>query len=70
MYEIRYRTAQEWLDFFRRNFGPTRQTFERLDKAAGEAFAADLIALAGRFNRSGEATLVVDAEYLEAVITV
>jgi ubiquinone/menaquinone biosynthesis C-methylase UbiE len=70
MYGIRYRSAQEWLDFFRRNFGPTRQTFERLDAAAREAFAADLIALAGRFNRSGDATLVVDAEYLEAVITV
>jgi ubiquinone/menaquinone biosynthesis C-methylase UbiE len=69
-YGIRYRSAQEWLDFFRANFGPTRQTFERLAAAEQQAFAADLIALARRFNRSGDDTLVVPAEYLEAVIAV
>ncbi len=69
-YVLRYRSAQHWLDYFRRNFGPTRQTFERLGAGEQAAFAADLIALAQRFNRSGDETFVAPAEYLEVVLAV
>ncbi|HEX6319915.1 MAG TPA: methyltransferase domain-containing protein, partial [Burkholderiales bacterium] len=70
LYVLRYRSAQHWLDYFRSNFGPTRQTFERLDAKEQQAFAAELIALAQRFNRSGDETFVAPAEYLEVVLAV
>jgi SAM-dependent methyltransferase len=69
-YVLRYPTAQHWLDYFRANFGPTRTTFERLDADAQKAFGSDLLALAGRFNRSGDDTFAAPAEYLEVVLTV
>lgn len=69
-YVMRYRSPQHWLEYFRSNFGPTRQTFERLDAEGQESFAADLIALAQRFNRSGDDTFVGPGEYLEVVLTV
>ena len=69
-YVLRYRSAQDWLDYFRSNFGPTRQTFERLGAGEQAAFAAELIALAQRFNRSGDQTFVVPGEYLEVVLAV
>jgi SAM-dependent methyltransferase len=69
-YVMRYRSPQHWLEYFRSNFGPTRQTFERLDADGQMAFAADLIALAKRFNRSGDETFVGPGEYLEVVLTV
>jgi hypothetical protein len=67
---LRYRSAQHWLDYFRSNFGPTRQTFERLGAREQAAFAAELVALAQRFNRSGDGTFVAPAEYLEVVLAV
>lgn len=70
LYVMRYPSPQHWLDFFRGNFGPTRQTFEKLDAGAQQAFATDLISLAQRFNRSGDAAAALPGEYLEAVITV
>lgn len=70
MYVLRYRSGQHWLDYFRSNFGPTRQTFERLDEAGQRDFAAELLALAQRFNRTGEESFVAPAEYLEVVLTV
>jgi SAM-dependent methyltransferase len=69
-YVLRYRSPQHWLDYFRSNFGPTRQTFEKLDAEGQRAFAQDLIALAERFNRSGDDTFVGTGEYLEVVMTV
>jgi ubiquinone/menaquinone biosynthesis C-methylase UbiE len=69
-YVLRYRSPQHWLDYFRSNFGPTRQTFEKLDAEGQTAFAADLVALAERFNRSGVDTFVGAGEYLEVVMTV
>lgn len=66
---LRYATPQAWLDYFRVNFGPLRQAFEKLDEARQKEFAAELLALIGRFNRSGDGTVVAPAEYLEAVLT-
>lgn len=68
LYVMRYPSAQDWLDYFRANFGPTRTLFETLDEAAGKAFAAELLELVRKHNRSGDATVVLPGEYLEAVI--
>jgi SAM-dependent methyltransferase len=68
LYVMRYPSAQHWLDYFRANFGPTRALFETLDEAAGKAFACELLELVRTHNRSGDATLVLPGEYLEALI--
>lgn len=67
---FRYRSSAHWLEFFRTQFGPTRQAFEKLDASAAEDFAGELLELLARHNRSGDETLAVPGEYLEALITV
>jgi ubiquinone/menaquinone biosynthesis C-methylase UbiE len=66
-FTFRYRSAEHWLEFFRGYYGPTMKAFEALDEAGREAYAADLLNLTGRFNRSGDETMVVPSEYLEVV---
>jgi len=44
------------------------KAFGALDAALQESLAADLIALAERFNRATDGTLVAPSEYIEAVI--
>ncbi|MEX2299146.1 MAG: class I SAM-dependent methyltransferase [Dongiaceae bacterium] len=66
---FRYKSAQHWLEMFRTWYGPTLKAFAALDAAGQKALEADLIALVARFNRSGDATMVVPGEYLEVVVT-
>ncbi|MDZ4735069.1 MAG: class I SAM-dependent methyltransferase [Rhodospirillaceae bacterium] len=66
---FRYKSAEHWLDIFRTWYGPTLKAFGALDGAGQAALQADLIALVARFNRSGDATMVVPSEYLEIVVT-
>jgi len=68
LYVMRYPSPRHWLDFFRTNFGPVRRIFESLDEARQEDYAAEQLELLQRFNRSGDETLVLPGEYLEAVI--
>ncbi len=68
LYVMRYRSAAQWMEFFRSSFGPLRQMLEQLGEAAAKRFTDELLALVGRFNRSGDATQVLPAEYLEALI--
>jgi len=68
-YVMRYRSPRHWLHFFRTNFGPTRQAFDELDATEQQAFGNELIALARRFNRTGDETMLVPAEYLEVTLT-
>ena len=66
---FRYRSAAHWLETFRTFYGPMHKAFGALDGARQDALAADLTALAGRFNRAGDGALLVPSEYLEVVIT-
>jgi len=68
-YVFRYRDAQHFVDTFKDYYGPMLKTFEALDQPRGKALARDLLDLIGRFNKSGDATMVVPSEYLEVVIT-
>ena len=65
---FRYRSAAHWLEVFRTFYGPMHKAFGALDAAQQEALAADLIALAERFNRATDGTLVAPSEYIEVVI--
>lgn len=66
---MRYRSPQHWLEVFRTWYGPVLKTFAALEAPAQASLAADLLELIGRFNRSGDATMVVPSAYLEIVIT-
>jgi SAM-dependent methyltransferase len=65
---FRYRSAAHWLEVFRTYYGPMQKAFGALDSAKQESLAADLIALAERFNRAGDGSLVAPSQYLEAVL--
>ena len=60
---------QHWLDVFKTYYGPVLKTFGALDPKAQAALTEDLFALIERFNRSGDATMVVPSDYLEVVVT-
>jgi SAM-dependent methyltransferase len=68
-FAFRYRSASHWLEVFGTFYGPVLKALAALEPAPRAALSADLLALAGRFNRSGDATLVVPGEYLEVVVT-
>jgi ubiquinone/menaquinone biosynthesis C-methylase UbiE len=68
-FAFRYRSAQHWLDVFKTYYGPLLKTFGALDPKGQTALTEDLFALIKRFNRSGDATMVVPSEYLEVVVT-
>jgi SAM-dependent methyltransferase len=65
---FRYRSPEHWLEAFRTTYGPTLKAFEAVGVAGEDALAGDLLALARRFNQSGDETLAAPAEYLEAVL--
>ena len=66
---FRYRSAQHWLEVFKTYYGPLLKAFAGLQPPAQAALTTDVIALINRFNRSGDASMVVPSEYLEIVIT-
>ena len=66
---FRYRSPAHFLEVFRTYYGPVLKAFAALEPAAQQALTADFEALIARFNRSGDATMVVPSEYLEVVVT-
>ena len=69
LFVFRYRSAQHFLEIFRTYYGPVLKAFEALEGGSRKALARDIIDLVGRFNTSGDQTMVVPSEYLEVVIT-
>jgi ubiquinone/menaquinone biosynthesis C-methylase UbiE len=65
---FRYRSPQHWVDVFRSWYGPVLKAFEALPPDGQQRLEQDLLSLIQSFNRSGDATMVVPAEYLEVVI--
>ncbi|WP_119068113.1 class I SAM-dependent methyltransferase [Rubrobacter indicoceani] len=67
IYNFRYPSADHFVEWFRDYYGPTVRAFAALDPEGKEALAADLKDLLDKRNISGDETLVVPSEYLEAV---
>jgi SAM-dependent methyltransferase len=65
---FRYRSTVHFLEVFRIYYGPVHKAFGALDSARQESLAADLIALAERFNRATDGSMVAPGRYIEAVI--
>jgi ubiquinone/menaquinone biosynthesis C-methylase UbiE len=68
-YVFRFRSPQHYADYMCEYYGPTARLAAGLDEARRNAFAADLAALAARYNRATDGTLAAVADYLEAVGT-
>lgn len=66
---FRYRSAEHFLDVFRRYYGPMLKAFEALQEPGRKALARDLGEVIARFNKSGDDTVVIPSEYLEVVAT-
>ncbi len=66
---FRYRSIRHYLEVLQTQLGPTRETFLSLDPAEREGLMRDVVDLIGRFNRSGDGTMVVPSDYLEVVAT-
>jgi SAM-dependent methyltransferase len=65
---LRARTPMDWVDKLRASYSPVRKTFALLDAAGQKALRTELLELVRRFNRAGDSTMLVDAEYLEIVV--
>jgi SAM-dependent methyltransferase len=63
----RFRSVDHFLTFFRSWFGPTIAAFERVGADGEEALAADLRAVAEKYDRGGGRAAAIRADYLEVV---
>jgi SAM-dependent methyltransferase len=69
-YTWRYASPEEFVQVFRDFYGPTLAAFGGLAHERQHALAADLAALARRFDRNGgDGPVAIPAEYLEVVAT-
>jgi ubiquinone/menaquinone biosynthesis C-methylase UbiE len=68
MYNFRFESAEHWIDIFRTYYGPVLKAFVALDATGQQALHTALLELLARYNRGGDATLIVPGEYLEVVI--
>ncbi|HEV2284257.1 MAG TPA: class I SAM-dependent methyltransferase [bacterium] len=64
---MRSASEETWLEHRRKYSGPNRKAIEAMDVGQREAFERDLVAILRRHNRAEDGTVVVPAEYLEAV---
>jgi SAM-dependent methyltransferase len=66
---LRSRTPMDWVDKLRASYLPVRKTCAMLDADRKRALRSELLELVARFNRAKDSTMVVDADYLEVVVT-
>ncbi len=67
-FTFRFRSGEEFVDFFRTWYGPTLKAFAALEGEAQDALEEDLVALARRFDRLGNGdAIAIPATYTEAV---
>jgi hypothetical protein len=67
-FTFRFPSAEEFVAFFRRWYGPTFKAFAALAGKARRALQRDLVELAGRFDRLGGGdAIAIPATYTEAV---
>jgi ubiquinone/menaquinone biosynthesis C-methylase UbiE len=67
-FAFRYRSAQHFVDVFRRFYGPTHKAFAALDETRQAALEHDLLDLLQSADTRRSSGLVVPSEYLETVI--
>jgi ubiquinone/menaquinone biosynthesis C-methylase UbiE len=68
-FNFRYRSPEHFIEVFKTFYGPALKAFAALEPQQQSALQGDMIALIARFNRSGDATMIVPSEYLEIIVT-
>jgi hypothetical protein len=67
---FRYRSAEHFVDVFRRFYGPTHKAFAALDATGQAELAAAIEDLVDQFGRTSPSKAVtVPGEYLEVVVS-
>src|SRR6185436_3554030 len=66
---LRARTPMDWVDKLRASYAPVLKVSASLEPVAQKALRNDLLELVTRFNRAKDSTMLVDAGYLEVVVT-
>jgi len=67
-FTFRFRSAEEFVSFFREWYGPTLKAFAALEGEAQQALQRDLIELVRRFDRlDGAGAVAIPSTYIEAV---
>ena len=64
---FRYLSAQHFVDYFQRWYGPTKTAFDALDEQGRDALARDLCRAVEKHNRSGNGTLIAPGDYAELI---
>jgi ubiquinone/menaquinone biosynthesis C-methylase UbiE len=64
-----FRSADQYLKFFRTYFGPVKTAYEVVGPEGEAALTADLRAYLEEFNTAGDRALVIEPEYLQIVAT-
>ncbi|MEM0908183.1 MAG: class I SAM-dependent methyltransferase [Pseudomonadota bacterium] len=64
---FRYRSASDWVELWRRIYGPMNKAFQALSEQEADALDADLTALAEQSSVHPD-KMIVPSEYLEVVI--
>ena len=65
---FRARTPMDWVDKLRADYAPVAGVHSKLDAEGKRGLRTALLALAGKFNRAKDSSMLVDAEYLEVVV--
>ena len=65
---FRARTPMDWVDKLRASHGPVLRAFALQDAAGKRDLRSALLELVERFNRARDASMVLDAQYLEVVV--
>jgi SAM-dependent methyltransferase len=63
----RFRSPEHFLEFFCSYFGPVVEAFGRVEAGREEALAAELKAVARKYDRTGGRAAVITADYVEVV---
>jgi SAM-dependent methyltransferase len=63
----RFASAEEFVAFFRRWYGPTLKAFAALDPDGQKALERDLVELARQYDRLGAGSIAIPSTYTEAV---
>jgi ubiquinone/menaquinone biosynthesis C-methylase UbiE len=66
---LRSRAPADWVDKLRASYLPLTKAFALLGAEQKRALRCDLLELVAKFNRAKDGTMLVDAAYLEVVIT-
>jgi SAM-dependent methyltransferase len=67
-FTFRYLSAAHFIEVFRSFYGPVHKLYAALSEDRASAFTAELTELIGRFNRSGDDTVVIPSKYLELIV--